>query len=81
MGLVCDVMQVTGLTRVLVAQGLRVLAARAAIRPGLAALGARAGVKGPASTYHLGFLLGPRINAAGRIGHARLAFELADDNG
>jgi len=74
LGLVCDVMQMTGLTRVLVAQGLKVLGQGG--NKGLAALGARAGVKGPPSTYHLGFLLGPRINAAGRIGHARLAFEL-----
>ena len=74
LGLVCDVMQITGLTRVMVAQGLKVMARGG--NKGLAALGARAGVKGPPSTYHLGFLLGPRINAAGRIGHARLAYEL-----
>jgi single-stranded-DNA-specific exonuclease len=74
LGLVCDVMEMTGLTRVLVAQGLKVLGG--AGNPGLAALGERAGVKGRPSAYHLGFLLGPRINAAGRIGHARLALEL-----
>ena len=44
--------------------------------PGLKALGLRAGMKGAPSAYHLGFLIGPRINAAGRIGHARLAFDL-----
>ncbi|MEM9494426.1 MAG: single-stranded-DNA-specific exonuclease RecJ [Pseudomonadota bacterium] len=74
LGLVCDVMEMTGLTRTLVAQGLAVMGQGG--NKGLAALGARAGVKGPPSTYHLGFLIGPRINAAGRIGHARLAFEL-----
>lgn len=74
LGLVCDVMDITGLTRMLVAQGLKVMGQGG--NPGLAALGARAGVKGAPSTYHLGFLIGPRINAAGRIGHARLAFEL-----
>lgn len=74
LGLVCDVMEMRGLTRVLVSQGLKVLGRNG--NPGLKALGARAGVKGTPSTYHLGFLLGPRINAAGRIGHARLAFEL-----
>ena len=74
LGLVCDVMEMTGLTRVLVAQGLKVLGAGG--NPGLNALGKAAGMKGPPSGYHLGFLLGPRINAAGRIGHARLAFEL-----
>ena len=75
LGLVCDVMAITGLTRVLVAQGLKVLGGGEG-NLGLAALGARAGAKGPPSTYHLGFLIGPRINAAGRIGHARLAFDL-----
>ncbi|MEE2691739.1 MAG: single-stranded-DNA-specific exonuclease RecJ [Pseudomonadota bacterium] len=81
LGLVCDVMPITGLTRVIVAQGLKMLGKGS--NPGLAALGRRAGVKGPPSTYHLGFLLGPRINASGRIGHARLALDLltTDDAG
>lgn len=74
LGLVCDVMPITGLTRIIVAQGLKMLGREA--NPGLAALARRAGVKGSPSTYHLGFLLGPRINAAGRIGHARLALDL-----
>lgn len=74
LGLVCDVMEMTGLTRVLVAQGLKVM--KAGANPGLRALASRAGAKGDPSSYHLGFLIGPRINAAGRIGHARLAFEL-----
>lgn len=81
LGLVCDVMPMTGLTRILVAQGLKVLGART--NAGLAALALRAGAKGAPSAYHLGFLLGPRINAAGRIGHARLALELltTEDDG
>ena len=74
LGLVCDVMSLKGLTRTLVAQGLKVM--RDGGNPGLQSLGERAGVKGAPSTYHLGFLLGPRINAAGRVGHARLAYEL-----
>ena len=74
LGLVCDVMEMTGLTRTLVAQGLKTLDKGG--NPGLSALGARAGAKGRSSAYHLGFLLGPRINAAGRIGHAQLAFNL-----
>ncbi len=74
LGLVCDVMPITGVTRAIVSQGLKVLDSRG--NAGLAALSERAGAKGRSSTYHLGFLLGPRINAAGRIGHARLAFEL-----
>jgi single-stranded-DNA-specific exonuclease len=74
LGLVCDVMPMTGVARFLTAQGLKVL--NAGGNPGLAALGARAGLKPPATAYDLGFLLGPRVNAAGRVGHARLAFDL-----
>ncbi len=74
LGLVCDVMPMTGLARVLTAQGLKVLSKGG--NPGLKELGKRAGMKGAATAFDLGFLLGPRINAAGRIGHARLAFDL-----
>ncbi len=71
---VCDVMPLRGLNRAFVRQGLHVLARRH--RPGLAALMdvARAGRQPDA--YTLGFILGPRINAAGRVGHARRAFDL-----
>jgi single-stranded-DNA-specific exonuclease len=78
LGLVCDVMPMTGLARVLTAQGLKVLSAEG--NPGLKALARKAGMKGAATAFDLGFLLGPRINAAGRIGHARLAFELLTTN-
>ncbi len=77
LGLICDVMPMTGLARVLVAQGLKVLGPRG--NAGLAALGAAAGQRrsrAAATTYDLGFIIGPRINAAGRIGHARAAFDL-----
>ncbi|MCB2113493.1 MAG: single-stranded-DNA-specific exonuclease RecJ [Parvularculaceae bacterium] len=74
LGLVCDVMPMTGVARTLTAQGLKMLAHSG--NPGLVALGRRAGMGADPTTYDLGFLIGPRINAAGRIGHARLAFEL-----
>ena len=74
LGLVCDVMEISGVTRAIVAQGLKKLHSDA--NPGLLALGEAAGAKELKSTYDLGFVLGPRINAAGRIGHAQLAFEL-----
>jgi single-stranded-DNA-specific exonuclease len=79
LALVCDVMPMIGVARILTAQGLKILAAGG--NAGLAALRARAGSNGPPTAYDLGFVLGPRINAAGRIGHARLAFDLltADD--
>jgi len=80
LGLICDVMAVTGLTRAMIAQGLRVMTRQldhgTGGNPGIAALATRAGVKTPASPYHLGFLVGPRINAAGRIGHANMAFDM-----
>ncbi len=80
LGLCCDVMPVRGLTRTMIAQGLKVLGAGIESgrtgNAGLAALARRAGVRLPVSPYHLGFLLGPRINAAGRVGHANMAFKL-----
>ena len=74
LGLVGDVMEMSGVTRVIVSQGLKKL--RLDGNPGLVALGQAAGARELNSTYDLGFVLGPRINAAGRIGHAQLAFEL-----
>lgn len=74
LGLVCDVMPMTGLARTLTAQGLKTF--NKSGNAGLRALGAKAGASAKATVYDFGFLLGPRINAAGRIGHARLAFEL-----
>ncbi|MEL6364559.1 MAG: single-stranded-DNA-specific exonuclease RecJ [Pseudomonadota bacterium] len=74
LGLVCDVMPMTGLARTLVAQGLKVMAARRS--PGVAALvDAGAGDRAP-TAHDVGFGLGPRINAAGRIAHPKLAFDL-----
>ena len=71
---VCDVMQLTGLNRALVAQGLKVLARRD--RPGLAALLEAAQVKDRPSAMSCGFALGPRINAGGRIGDAEMGLRL-----
>jgi single-stranded-DNA-specific exonuclease len=64
----------TGLNRALVRQGLKVMRQRT--RPGLAALMDAAGLKEPPEAWHLGFLLGPRINAGGRIGDAALGARL-----
>ena len=74
LSLVCDVMPLTGLTRTLVTQGLKVMGQGGNL--GVRTLSELAGAKGAPSASHLGFQIGPRINAAGRIGHARTAFEL-----
>ncbi len=74
LGTVADVAPLTGLNRALVRQGLKVMRQRA--RPGLVALMDAAGLKEPPEAWHLGFLLGPRINAGGRIGDAALGARL-----
>ena len=74
LGAVCDVTQLTGFNRALTAQGLRRMSAFD--NPGLAALMAVAKAEGPASTFHAGFILGPRINAGGRIGRSDLGARL-----
>jgi len=78
---VCDVVPLKGLNRAYVVKGL--IAARHMTNPGLAALFAKAGIGGPVTPYHLGFLVGPRINAGGRIGDAALGSRLLtlDDPG
>jgi single-stranded-DNA-specific exonuclease len=74
LGTVCDVVPLVGLNRALVAQGLKVMGRRGNI--GLAALGEAARLARRPDTFCLGFLLGPRINAAGRMGNAGLGAEL-----
>ncbi len=71
---VADVAPLTGLNRALVVKGLALMRARG--RPGLAALFDIAGAGGPPTVQHLGFLIGPRINAGGRIGDAALGAKL-----
>jgi single-stranded-DNA-specific exonuclease len=74
LGTVCDVVPLAGLNRALVAQGIKV--ARRHTNPGLAALAAVAGIGEPLDAYHLGFVLGPRVNAGGRVGEADLGARL-----
>ncbi len=71
---VADVAPLTGVNRAFVRQGLKVMARRD--RPGLAALADVARMDTAPTAYHLGFLLGPRINAGGRIGQADLGARL-----
>ncbi|GLK75199.1 single-stranded-DNA-specific exonuclease [Methylopila jiangsuensis] len=74
LGTVADVVPLTGINRLFVREGLEVLRRRR--RPGLRALMDAARLDGPPTPYHLGFLLGPRINAGGRIGDAGLGCRL-----
>src|SRR5215472_7364312 len=74
LGTVCDVVPLTGVNRALVAQGIRVT--RRNGNGGLAALAAVAGLSEPVDAYHLGFVLGPRVNAGGRVGAADLGASL-----
>lgn len=74
LGTVCDVMPLTGLNRAFVAQGLKVMAQRRHL--GLTVLADVARMDEAPNVYHLGFLLGPRINAGGRVGKAGLGVEL-----
>jgi len=74
LGAICDVTQLVGFNRALAAQGLKVMSSFA--NPGLAALMEVAGAKGPAEVFTAGFVLGPRINAGGRIGRSDLGARL-----
>ncbi|MBS1303879.1 single-stranded-DNA-specific exonuclease RecJ [Loktanella sp. SALINAS62] len=76
---VADVAPLTGVNRALVRQGLTVMARRERI--GITALSDVAGLDQAPTSHHLGFLLGPRVNAGGRIGAADLGARLlATDN-
>ncbi len=78
LGTVCDVVPLKGVNRALVAQGLKVMAGRA--NPGLVALSDISGIDEPPGTYHAGYILGPRINAGGRVGEAGLGSRLLSSN-
>lgn len=73
-GTVCDVAPLTGFNRAIVSQGLKVL--RNGKNVGMVALAENAGRRGSATVYDFGFILGPRINAGGRVGDASLATRL-----
>ena len=74
LGTVADVVPLTGENRILVTAGLRRL--QKCSRPGLAALREVAQINGPIGVYEIGFQLGPRLNAAGRLETAQGALDL-----
>lgn len=71
---VCDVVPLTGVNRAFVVKGLQV--ARQQKNEGMSALARVSRVGEPLSTFHLAYLIGPRINAGGRIGDAALGSRL-----
>jgi single-stranded-DNA-specific exonuclease len=73
LGTICDVVKLVGLNRAFVAQGLRVMAARG--NQGIAALAGVAACRA-FDAYAAGFMLGPRVNAGGRVGEAALGAKL-----
>jgi single-stranded-DNA-specific exonuclease len=74
LGTVCDVMPLKGINRAIVSQGLKLMQRQKNI--GLSALMQVSGVYDAPSSYHLGFFLGPRINAGGRVGKADMGSKL-----
>jgi single-stranded-DNA-specific exonuclease len=74
LGTVADMVPLTGVNRALVVQGLKIMAKRENV--GLSALSDVSGMDESPSTYHLGFLLGPRVNAGGRVGESYLGAQL-----
>ncbi|SFI79831.1 single-stranded-DNA-specific exonuclease RecJ [Aerobium aerolatum] len=76
---VCDVVPLVGVNRAFVVKGL--VAMRRMGNAGLSALSRVSRIGEPLNPYHLGFIIGPRINAGGRIGDAALGSRLlADDD-
>ncbi|WP_291842342.1 single-stranded-DNA-specific exonuclease RecJ [Maricaulis sp.] len=74
LGTICDVVPLTGVNRAITAQGLKAMGRWSHL--GLRCLAETSGVEGEASTYHAGFLIGPRINAGGRVGKSDLGATL-----
>jgi len=74
LGTICDVVPLVGVNRALVTQGLKVMAGRGNI--GMRAVMDVAGLDERPGVYHAGFVLGPRINAGGRVGKSDLGVRL-----
>ena len=74
LGTVCDVVPLEGVNRAFVKKGLEVISART--NAGLVALSDVSRVNERPTAYHLGYILGPRINAGGRVGSSGLGAKL-----
>ncbi|MBI76387.1 MAG: single-stranded-DNA-specific exonuclease RecJ [Rhodospirillaceae bacterium] len=78
LGTICDVVPLTGVNRAIVTQGLKVMARRGNL--GISALANVAEVDQKLDAYHAGFVLGPRVNAGGRVGESGLGVRLLTTN-
>lgn len=78
LGTLCDVVPLTGLNRAFVVQGLKVMNSWGNV--GLKALADVAELTRAVGTYELGFVLGPRVNAGGRVGQSDLGATLLTSN-
>ncbi|OLA65557.1 MAG: single-stranded-DNA-specific exonuclease RecJ [Acetobacter sp. 46_36] len=74
LGTVCDVVTLLGINRSFVTQGLKIMSSRQNL--GLRTLADAANINEKPDAYHLGFVLGPRINAGGRVGKASIGSQL-----
>jgi single-stranded-DNA-specific exonuclease len=74
LGTVCDVMPLTGLNRAFVSQGLRIIKKRENI--GISSLIDNSNIEEEVNVYHLGFIIGPKLNATGRVGESILSSKL-----
>ena len=74
LGTICDAVPLKGINRLLVIKGIEVMTKQ--LNVGLKSLIDKSAIKGRISTYDLGFKLGPRINAAGRLGRSSFGTEL-----
>ncbi|MDX2073344.1 MAG: single-stranded-DNA-specific exonuclease RecJ [Alphaproteobacteria bacterium] len=74
LGTICDVVPLVGVNRALVAQGLKVMGGRGNV--GMRAVMDAAGLDERPGVYHAGYVIGPRINAGGRVGKSDLGVHL-----
>ena len=74
LGTICDLVPIVGLNRAIVKQGLKIFGKRKNI--GLKTLYDNSKIKNHPNAYHLGYLIGPKINAGGRVGKSSFGAEL-----
>jgi single-stranded-DNA-specific exonuclease len=74
LGTICDMVPLEGINRAFVVQGLKVIAKRTNV--GFASIYDLLKIQGPPSPYHLGYIIGPRINAGGRVGQSDFGAKL-----